>query len=104
MVTKVTLWEDNGRKGDHLDLYGDDKYLGNNFHWDMAFGRIPVQDTWDNETSSLQVTGGTVRFYIHSFFEGKAVDLEPGIYNMADLKARGIPNDSISSVDFSPFG
>jgi hypothetical protein len=104
MVTEVVLWQDAGFKGDKLVLHGDDQFLTNDFHWDLvAGGRVPMLNHWNDETSSLEITGSPVRFYLDSFFEGKAVDLEPGKHDLADLQAHGIPNDSISSVDFSPF-
>lgn len=37
-------------------------------------------------------------FFEHTKFGGKAVALPPGRYSVADLQARGIPNDWISSL------
>jgi alpha-L-fucosidase 2 len=94
-MTTVILYEDDKFKGDKLVLNSSDSFLGNNFHWDG-----PKLDTWNDETSSIKVVDGSATFYRHALFEGKAVTLSEGSYTLASLKAHGIPNDSISSVDF----
>ncbi len=102
-MAQVILWEDAGFGGDKLVLNSDDLLLGNNFHSDGFEGLKPKFDTWNDEVSSLEVLGGKVRFWSDAFHEGKFVDLGPGKYDLPALIQHGIANDSISSVDFSPF-
>jgi hypothetical protein len=94
-MANVILWEDQGFGGDKLDLNGDILILGDFVHFD---GLSP--DTWNDEASSIEVSGGTVRFWTDIFHEGRFVDLGPGKHDMNEI---GLPNDSISSVDFAPF-
>jgi hypothetical protein len=96
-MAQVILWEDSGFKGDNEDFSSDDGFLGNNFHWDGP-NRL---DNWNDEASSIEIFGGTVRFWTDAFNEGTPVTLGPGSYDMNQI---GLPNDSISSIDFFPFG
>lgn len=95
-MTDVVLWEDSGFKGDKLELDHEDKHLGNNIHFD---GLKP--DTWNDEASSIKITGGRATFYTDVLFEGKGVTLEPGSYDLDRMTKMGIANDSISSVQFA---
>jgi len=97
-MATVYLWEDAGFSGDSLTLTGDDPVLFDDFHWKGSF-----PSTWDDEASSIEIIDSTIRFYTDPFYNGSSVDLGPGRYDVTDLVQHGIPNDSISSVDFSPF-
>ena len=52
---------------------------------------------FNDETSSL-VIGETWVFYPHTNFRGTPVSLTRGSYNKSQLAAKGIRNDSISSL------
>jgi hypothetical protein len=93
-MTEVTLYEEAGFKGDTLRLTSDDFTLANDIHFD---GFVP--DTWNDEASSLRVSGGSATFYRDLGFEGPSVTLGAGSYDLARLQQLGIGNDWISSVD-----
>jgi hypothetical protein len=93
-MATVWLYEDAGFKGDKLKLTGDSWTLANNIHFD---GLKP--DTWNDEASSLVITGNAATFYRDLGFEGPSVTLAPGTYDLGDLQRAGIGNDWISSVD-----
>ena len=99
----VIIWADTCLGGDNQVIDHDYYFLGHHIHFG-GFERLkPKFDTWNDEVSSLEVLGGKVRFWSDAFHEGKFVDLGPGKYDLPALIQRGIANDSISSVDFSPF-
>lgn len=93
-MTEVFLYENAGFKGDRLRLTSDDWSLVNNIHFD---GVTP--DTWNDEASSLRISGGSATFFRDIGYEGPEVTLGPGSYDLADLRRAGIGNDWISSVD-----
>ncbi|RRJ67645.1 hypothetical protein EHV15_18345 [Paenibacillus oralis] len=78
---KVTLYEDANFGGGKVVITSDTAYLGD----------------FNDKTSSLKVER-IPAFYVDANYKGNSVSLEAGSYNVADLIAKGIPNDSISSV------
>ncbi|MEH2413720.1 beta/gamma crystallin-related protein [Nostoc sp.] len=51
---------------------------------------------WNDETSSIIITGGTWRFYTDANYTGSSKDLGPGYYSW--VENFGIANDTISSI------
>lgn len=61
---------------------------------EITLGGFSGQDNGDNST-------GVATFYKDCGYEGKAVELPIGNYNLGDLQAKGILNDDISSIKVS---
>jgi hypothetical protein len=79
-------------------LYQDDNFGGRRLQF---FNRESDLRNWDfnDKTSSIQIVGNERwTFYRDILFGGSRVTLGPGSYRLRDLQARGIPNDSISSL------
>ena len=84
----------------HLIVFSEKEMHGR--HWQI-FNSIPsigsVSFTWDDNISSLVVLAGQWQFYRGRHYQDPVgAVLGPGIYpSLAEL---GIPNDSVSSIQF----
>jgi hypothetical protein len=79
------LYEHDGFLGDTATFYEGSDWLGN---WNF-----------NDKTSSIKITGNqSWVFYPHINTTGTPITLRPGEYNLSQLQARGIQNDSISSL------
>ncbi|MBE9107534.1 beta/gamma crystallin family protein [Nostoc cf. edaphicum LEGE 07299] len=58
--------------------------------------RSYVGDDFNDETSSIIITGGTWRFYEDANYTGSSKQLGPGYYSW--VENFGITNDTISSI------
>jgi hypothetical protein len=79
-------------------LYQDDYFQGRRLQF---FNRESDLRNWDfnDKTSSIIIEGNEQwAFSRDILFQGSTVRLGPGRYTLRDLQARGIPNDSISSL------
>lgn len=83
---RITFYEDDNFQGAKLERTGDQNCLD--------------RDGWDNRISSIVVEPITpaVTVYRDCNFEGRGTHLPAGTYTLADLQARGISNDDISSL------
>jgi hypothetical protein len=79
------LYEHDGFRGTKKTFYEGSDWLGN---WNF-----------NDKTSSIEITGTkSWVFYPNINTTGTPVTLRPGSYNLSQLQARGIQNDSISSL------
>ncbi|HEY9672053.1 MAG TPA: beta/gamma crystallin-related protein [Waterburya sp.] len=79
-------------------LYQNDSFGGRRLQF---FNRESDLRNWDfnDKTSSIKIEGNERwTFSRDILFQGPSVTLGPGSYYLRDLQARGIPNDSISSL------
>jgi hypothetical protein len=68
-------------------------------------GTASLGDYWDfeNETSAIVITGNEKwNFYAKDNYNDYLATLGPGEYDSAELKDKGIPNNSLSSLRISP--
>jgi hypothetical protein len=86
----VTIYEDAGFQGETLTRSESDSDLTDDFKG--------LFDTWNDEASSLVVSGGGATFFEHIEYGGASWFLEDGVYDQGDMLSAGIPNDSISSL------
>ncbi|OQP56817.1 hypothetical protein A3860_09540 [Niastella vici] len=91
-ANKVAIW----KNGSFIAGVSGISYVGE----DTDYIRFRVQPgTWKFTAFSQATTAdGPVVLYIDCNYGGKAVSLPVGSYNLSDLIARGMPNDSVSSI------
>lgn len=84
--------------GGVLSLYKDDNFRG--VRVNIFNGAIDLRTSdFNNNISSIQIVGNERwAFYRDIAFRGIPVILGSGSYTSTDLRRRGIPNDSISSI------
>jgi hypothetical protein len=87
----ASLYENGDFSGRRLDFKTGTDNLGFDVH------------SFDNQTSAIKISEGEK----WNFYDGKnqtkyLATLGPGSYNYYDLIAKGIPNDSITSLKISP--
>lgn len=89
--TTVTLHEHSNFGGAKLPLYAPDPDLIDN----------PLPSSWNDQVSSIKVSGGSATFY-------KDINFEPGLFGWSKtldsgdypwVEAVGIGNDQLSSFD-----
>lgn len=85
----ITLYKDADFKGENLELNGND--------------RIPNLFNFNDKTSSVKVNKGTWLLYPDINFKdekggSQAIVLDPGNYNLKQLEAKGLKNDTLSSI------
>lgn len=78
---KVTLYVDANFGGAQMVITSDTAHLGD----------------FNDKTSSIKIEKMPT-FYVDANYKGTSISLEAGSYNVNDLIAKGIANDSISSV------
>lgn len=83
---RIVLYEEDNFKGESITLAGDQNCL--------------VDAGWNDRIRSVVVeaVAPTVIVYKNCNYSGYAVNLPVGDYTLADLEARGINNDDISSL------
>jgi Beta/Gamma crystallin len=82
-----------------VTLYQDD-HFGGTVAGPYAESRSDLRSVaggFNDETSSIVVTGHKATFYEDINFGGAKWTLEPGRYDLAQLEAHGITNDTVSS-------
>jgi hypothetical protein len=81
--------------------FDNEDFLGNHMH---LFGSMKDLGKWDNSISSMVILSGTWEFFDEEDFKGtNMATLGPGMY--ADVVAKGLKNNSISSIRLiSPSG
>ncbi len=77
-------------------LYENINFGGKSYRTGSRSNYPYVGDDWNDETSSIVITGGTWRFYADANFRGSFKDLGPGHYSW--VENFGIANDTISSL------
>ena len=83
-----------GHAAAQLTLFKDDGFQGNRTTANHAIDNF-ANSGFNDETSSVDVRGGTWEVCTDAYFEGRCVVLRPG--NYPSLRSMGI-NDQISSV------
>lgn len=79
-------------------LYQDDNFKGRELTF-YNYGTDLRQWDFNDKTSSLVIQGNERwRFYRNINYGGNYAELGSGTYRLWELQARGIPNDSISSL------
>jgi hypothetical protein len=87
-IPQIVAFDNEDFLGDHIHIFGNMKDLGK----------------WGNSISSLVILSGTWEFFDDEDFKGTSMGtFGPGMY--ADVTAKGLKNNSISSVRLaSPAG
>jgi beta/gamma crystallin len=82
-------------------VFDNEDYLGDHAH---VFGNMKELGKWGNSISSMVILSGTWEFFDDEDFKGTSMgSLGPGMYS--DVTAKGIKNNSISSIRLtSPAG
>ncbi|MEH2260165.1 beta/gamma crystallin-related protein [Nostoc sp.] len=76
-------------------LFEDIDFRGKSYSTGARSDYPYVGDDFNDEASSILITGGTWRFYADANFTGSFKDLGPGSYSW--VENFGITNDTISS-------
>jgi len=84
----VTLFEDQGGYG-YYESFINAENLENYY--------MSLFSDWNDEVSALYVSYGFVNVYEDAYGGGDSATLTQGFWDLDDLEALGIDNDSISS-------
>ncbi|MGL5880403.1 MAG: beta/gamma crystallin-related protein [Xenococcaceae cyanobacterium] len=85
-------------------LYANDTFTGRKLTYYKGTDNLGLYGyDFNDQTSSIKISAGeTWEFYTDDRYGGKKVTLGAGSYTRKEMEAKGLPNESLTSLKISP--